>query len=106
MHALHEVAVFEVPVLEDDRPPRAFQDVRDSLRDLRVGTGAADEKFRRRPASSASPSTFALPLCIRIYCDYRIGRCACRGRTVIPCSPSAPSDGASFRTLSSRIAES
>ncbi len=46
MHALHEGAVLEVPVLDDDAPARILQNMRDALRGARVGTGAADEKLR------------------------------------------------------------
>ena len=50
VHAVHEGAVLDVPILDDDRPARILQNMRDALRDFRVGTGPADEKlWRWRP---------------------------------------------------------
>ena len=36
VHALHEGAVLEVPVLDDNAPARVLQNMRDALRGARV----------------------------------------------------------------------
>jgi hypothetical protein len=69
VHALHEVAVGEVPLLKYDPVPGALNNTADRLRERRVGAGPADEEIRRgidarlwRQAQTVFPASGQLKL--------------------------------------------